>query len=254
MILAIDVGNTNMVFGCIDSGKVVTTARTRTDTGATWAEYAITMEDIFELFGIDRADFDGAIISSVAPQVTEALAPAVEKLIGTAPLIVDSKMNTGMKISVDDPSSVAGDLLTGGAGALACYGAPCIIVDLGTATTVTVVNENSEFIGGAIAPGVRLSLNALSSGTSLLPAISLTAPDKAISANTVDCMRSGLVIGTACMIDGMIDRFNKELGYECKVVATGGLAPTIIKYCSHEIICDENLLMNGLWAIYQKNK
>lgn len=254
MILAIDVGNTNMVFGCIDSGKVVTTARTRTDTGATWAEYAITMEDIFELFGIDRADFDGAIISSVAPQVTEALAPAVEKLIGTAPLIVDSKMNTGMKISVDDPSSVAGDLLTGGAGALACYGAPCIIVDLGTATTVTVVNENSEFIGGAIAPGVRLSLNALSSGTSLLPAISLTAPDKAISANTVDCMRSGLVIGTACMIDGMIDRFNKELGYECRVVATGGLASTIIKYCSHEIICDENLLMNGLWAIYQKNK
>lgn len=253
MILAIDVGNTNIVLGCIESGEVKSTVRMRTDSSATWAEYAIKMSDFLNLLRLDICSIEGTVISSVVPPVTDALVPAVEKLTGRTPLVVRPDMDIGMEIALDDPTAIAGDLICGGVGAIAGYGAPCIVIDLGTATTITAVDAESRFLGGAIIPGVRLGLNALTSGTSLLPEISLSAPEKAISTNTADCMRSGIVLGCAAMLDGMIDRFFDELGAECTIVATGGLAPSVVRYCRHKIICDDNLLLKGLWEIYKRN-
>ena len=159
-----------------------------------------------------------------------------------------------MNVRIDDPGTVAGDLIVGGVAAMQYYGTPAIVLDLGTATTATVIDDKGCFRGGAIMPGVRLSYAALAAGTSLLPEISIEPPKKCIATNTVDCMRAGAVFGTAAMIDGLIDRMEEELGMKCKVVATGGLASGIVPCCRHEITYDDDLLLKGLWYLYEKNK
>lgn len=254
MILAIDVGNTNIVLGCIEDGSILNIVRIRTDIQETDAEYAIKLKQLLDFNHLDPKGFEGAIISSVVPPVTGALKNAVKMITGCTPLIVGPGMKTGLNIRIDDPGTVAGDLIVGSVAAMEYYGAPAIVMDLGTATTIVVIDKNGSFVGGAILPGVKLGLSALSAGTSLLPDISITAPKKSIATNTVDCMRSGAVFGTAATIDGMIERFEAELGYECKLVATGGLASSITSYCKREIICDNDLLLKGLWTLYQKNK
>lgn len=254
MILAIDVGNTNIVLGCIEAGNILNIVRIRTDIQETDAEYAIKLRQLLEFEGMDPRGFEGAIISSVVPPVTGTLKSAVKFVTGCDSLIVGPGMKTGLNIRVDDPGTVAGDLIVGSVAAIEYYGAPTIVLDMGTATTMVVVDKNRSFVGGAILPGVKLGLAALSSGTSLLPDISITAPAKAISGNTVDCMRSGAIFGTAALIDGMVERFEAELGYECQIVATGGLASSVTSYCKRDIICDNDLLLKGLWTLYQKNK
>ncbi len=254
MILAIDVGNSHVVLGSIENGKILNVIRIKTDPKDTWAEYAIKIDQLFDIFGFDMGMLDGAIIASVVPPVTAALSEAVKIITGKDCLIVGPGIKTGLNLRIDDPSTVGADLVVGGVAAIACYGAPCIVLDLGTATTITVIDKNRSFIGGAIVPGVDLSFSALAAGTSLLPAISITAPEKAISTNTVDCMRSGAVFGTAAMIDGMIDRMEAELGEKCTVVATGGLAERITSWCRHEIALDDELLLKGLWILWEKNR
>ena len=254
MILAIDVGNTNIVIGCIDEGKIGSIVRIHTDTRETEAEYTIKLKEIFYAYGMDPAAFEGAVLSSVVPPVTESIRRAVKTLTGLTCMVVGPGMKTGMNIRIDDPGTVAGDLIAGGVAAMHYYGAPVIVLDLGTATTATLIDGNNSFRGGAIMPGVKLSYGALAAGTSLLPEISITPPKKCIATNTVDCMRSGAVFGTAAMIDGLIDRMESELGESCRVVATGGIAPSIIPYCRHEIVCDDDLLLRGLWYLYEKNK
>lgn len=254
MILALDVGNTNIVVGCIDSGEIRCTERIRTEPNATSAEYAIKLADILTYMQIDRSSFEGAIIASVVPPVTASLKTAVEKLTGTCCMTVGHGMKTGMNVLIDDPATLGADLAVGGVAAIAYYGAPSIIIDMGTATTVTVVDKNSAFRGGVIFPGINLSFSALTSGTSLLPGINIEAPDKVIGTETVDCMKSGAIYGTASMLDGLIDRMEKELGYSCRHIATGGLASSVIPYCVHEITFDDDLLLKGLWVLYLKNK
>ena len=254
MILAIDVGNTNIVLGCIEDGKIGSIVRIHTDTRETEAEYAIKLKQIFNAYGMDAEGFEGVILSSVVPPVTEALKRAVKTLTGLDCMIVGPGMKTGMNIRVDDPGTVAGDLITGGVAAMQFYGKPVIVLDLGTATTVTVVDAGGNFRGGAILPGIKLSYGALAAGTSLLPEISITAPKKCMATNTVDCMRSGAVFGNASMIDGLIDRMEEELGMKCRVVATGGLASSIVPFCRHEIELDDDLLLKGMWYLYEKNR
>lgn len=254
MILAIDVGNTNIVIGCIDSGEIKNVVRIHTDTRETEAEYTIKLKEIFYAYGMEIGAFDGAILSSVVPQVTGALRRAVKQLTDLDCMVVGPGMKTGMNVRVDDPGTVAGDLITGGVAAMQYYGLPVIVLDLGTATTCTVIDKAGSFRGGAIMPGIKLSYNALAAGTSLLPDISISAPKQCIATNTVDCMRSGAVFGTAAMIDGMIDRMESELGERCKVVATGGLASSVTPCCRHEVVCDDDLLLKGLWYLYEKNK
>lgn len=254
MILAVDVGNTNIVFGCIENGEILNIVRIHTDDRETAAEYAIKLKQILEVQGFDVRGFENVIVSSVVPAVTQALIEATKILTGKSPIVIGPGIRTGMNLRVDDPSSVAGDLVVGSVAAMAYYGTPCIIVDMGTATTIVLVDKDRSFRGGAIIPGVKLSYNALAAGTSLLPDISIVPPAKVIATNTVDCMRSGAVFSTAAMVDGMIDRMEDELGEKCVVVATGGLSSSIMPYCRHDIICDDNLLLKGLWYLYQKNK
>lgn len=254
MILAIDVGNTNIVLGCIDGGRIANVVRIHTDTRETEAEYTIKLKEILYAYGMDLQAVDGAILSSVVPPVTEAIRRAIRQLTGIDCMVVGPGIKTGMNVRVDDPGTVAGDLIVGGVAAMHFYGAPAIVLDLGTATTATVIDETGSFRGGAIMPGVKLSYAALAAGTSLLPDISITAPQRCISTNTVDCMRSGAVFGTAAMIDGLIDRMEEELGSACTVVATGGLASSIVSCCRHKIVCDDDLLLKGLWYLYEKNR
>lgn len=255
MILAIDVGNTNTVLGCIDKGEIVSIVRLQTSVGYTATDYAIKLRQIFELYRIDADKLEGAILSSVVPPVTGPMREAVHMLTGLDCMVVGPGIRTGLNVRIDDPGTLAGDLVVGSVAAMHFYGAPVIVLDMGTATTVVVIDRNRCYLGGAIIPGVRLSYAALAAGTSLLPDISISAPKKCIATNTVDCMQSGAVYGTAAMLDGMIERMEAELGERCTVVATGGLASSIVRYCKRkDIICDDDLLLKGLWYLYQKNQ
>ena len=254
MILAIDVGNSNIVFGSIENGEIGKIITMHTDVKYTSSEYAAVLRQLLDANDIDVHGFEGAIIASVVPPVTVSLLKAVKFLTGLDCLVVGPGMKTGMNVRIDDPGTLAGDLVVGSVAAMACYGTPVIVLDLGTATTMVVVDGNSTYRGGAIMPGVRLGLRALSSGTSLLPDISVTPPPKVIATNTVDAMRSGAVFATASMIAGMIDRMEEELGCKCQVVATGGLSAAVVNSCKHDIILDRNLLLRGLWVLYEKNR
>ncbi|MBO5555584.1 MAG: type III pantothenate kinase [Oscillospiraceae bacterium] len=254
MILAIDVGNTNIVLGCIENGEILNIVRIQTLLHETEVEYAIKLKQVLDYYGIDPRSFEGAILSSVVPPVTVSLTAAVKSLTGRDCMVVGPGMKTGMNVRIDDPSTLAGDLVVGSVAAMTCYGVPSIIMDMGTATTVVVVDKDRCYRGGAIMPGVKLSYEALAAGTSLLPDISITPPKKPIGTNTVDAMRSGAVFASAAAIDGMIDRMEEELGYPCKLVATGGIAQAVTPYCRHTIICDNDLLLKGLWALYEKNR
>ena len=253
MILTIDVGNTNVVLGCVEDGVVVSRSRLATNTSDLPNDYAMKMRQSFAFDSIDYHEFEGAILSSVVPQVNHAIRSAVRKLTGLECIIVGAGIKTGVNVKIDDPGTLAGDLITGTVGALSMYKPPIIIVDMGTATTIVAVDKDGAYIGGAIVPGVNLSFEALSQGTSLLPNISIEAPRKCIATNTVDSMKSGAVFGTAAMIDGMIERMEAELGQPATVIATGGLSGGIIPYCKHEIKHEPDLLPKGLAILYQKN-
>lgn len=254
MILAIDVGNTNIVLGCIDKGEIRNIVRIQTRVGETDAEYAIKLLQLLYIYEIDPKGFEGAILSSVVPPVTNALRQAVKQVTGLDCMVVGPGIKTGLNVRIDDPGTLAGDIVVGSVAAMQCYGVPSIVLDLGTATTVVVIDRDGCYRGGVILPGVKLGYAALAAGTSLLPDISIIAPKKVIATNTVDSMRAGAVFGTAATLDGIIQRMEEELGYPCTVVATGGLASAVTPYCRREILCDDDLLLKGLWILWQKNQ
>ncbi|MCL2060204.1 MAG: type III pantothenate kinase [Oscillospiraceae bacterium] len=254
MLLAIDVGNSNIVIGCLDGGDIKLAFRLRTDILQTEDEYASNISGILAFNGIPRDEFGGAIISSVVPPVTGAIRGAVKMLAGLDALVVGAGVKTGLNILIDDPAQLGGDIVAAAVAAAVAYEPPVIVVDMGTATKIMALSKNAGFIGGAIFPGVALSMNALSSGTSQLPKVPIEAPKRCISANTVDCMKSGAIFGNASMIDGMIDRFEDELGGKATTVATGGLAGAIYKHCRHDIAYDPYLVLRGLGIIHGRNR
>lgn len=252
MILAFDIGNTNIVLGCIEEGKILLKTRLETDNGKTEMEYAVTLKSILDINKFDPKCFEGAIISSVVPPVNAAIARACELILGITPILVDIKSNHGLIIDIDRPETLGNDLICGAAAALELYEPPIIIFDLGTATTISVIDENRHFAGAVITAGLRLSQKALFSNTAQLPATSLEAPKSVIGKNTADSIASGLLIGCAAMMDGMIDRIERELGRRASVVTTGGYAPVIAKLCTRETVCNEDLLLSGLWILYKR--
>ena len=254
MILAIDMGNTNIVAGCLGKeDQIIFTERFATDINKTELEYAVLLKTILELHDVKREEIDGAIIASVVPPLTHIIKSALRKLLKCEPLVIGAGLKTGLNIHLDDPSTLGADLVVDSVAAMNIYGAPVIVIDMGTATTITVITKDRTFIGGAIFPGLNVSVEALAAGTSLLPRVSLGAPRKQIGANTMDAIKSGIIYGEASRIDGMIDRFEAELGYSTKVVVTGGLSPLVIPHCRHEIINDPELMLRGLKIIYDKN-
>ncbi len=253
MILAIDVGNTNIVLGCIRDGEILFEARMATDRIKTKDQYCAELKSMLELFHVSLEEIRGCIVSSVVPQVQQALVDAAERLTGKPCLTVGPGLKTGLHIKIDNPAQAGSDLIVGAVAAIDAYGTPLCVIDMGTATTISVIDRDGVFRGGTIAPGVMLSLNALSSGTAQLPGISLEQPKKVIGTNTVDSMRSGLLLGSAAMLDGMVERIEAELGYPTKVIATGGLAKFIVPLCKREMITDDNLLLHGLEILYRRN-
>ena len=255
MLLAIDIGNSNVVIGCLDDElNTVQIFRMVTDLKKTEDEYASGMKTILEYNNVECAQFEGAIICSVVPPLTEIFRVAVEKTIGKRAVVVGTGIKTGLNICIENPASLGSDIVAASVAAMTDYELPVIVIDMGTATTITVVDKGRNYIGGAIVPGVALSVNALSSGTSLLQKVPLNAPAKCINTMTTESMQSGAVFGNASMIDGMVERFEEELGEKCSVVATGGIAERIVAHCKRRIVYDENLLLRGLGILYRKNK
>lgn len=254
MILAIDIGNTNIVIGCCDDEKIYFIERLSTNIPKTELEYAISFKNVLEIYGIDPAQIEGGIISSVVPPITNIVRSSAEKVLGKPVKIVGPGVKTGLNILMDNPAQVGSDRIVNAVAAINEYPVPLIIIDMGTATTFCVVDDKKNYIGGMILPGVRISLDALTSRTSQLSRISIEAPKKTIGKNTIDCMKSGIIHGNAACIDGMVQRIEKELGQKATVLATGGLAKKIVPYCEQEIVIDDELLLKGLRLIYNKNK
>lgn len=254
MLLTIDVGNTNITMGAFEGEVLRFVSRLATERARTEDQYAVELKNIFALYAIDPSEFSASMIGSVVPELTAALCGAVRRVTGTQPLLLSPGVRTGLNIRTDNPAEVGADLVAGAVGAVAQYEMPCLVLDLGTATKISVLDRNGAFCGCTIAAGVSISLEALSARTSQLPNISFKTPPCVIGRNTVDSMQSGTVFGVSTMLDGMCDKIEAELGETVKtVVATGGLSGDIVRNCSRDVLINPNLVLEGLRYIYLKN-
>lgn len=255
MLLVIDIGNTNITIGCMDTQNTCFVERLSTVHTKTALEYAIDMKNVFDLYGMKSSSLKGCMISSVVPQLTEVIKQAVRKVFGMEKrvLVLGPGIKTGLNIKTDNPGQVGADLVASAVAGLGKYHAPMIIIDMGTATTASVIDHNRQYIGGMIMPGAGISLEALVSGASQLSSIGLEAPKHVIGTNTIDCMKSGILYSSACSVDGIIDRIEEELGEKTTVIATGEYAKKILPFCRKKILLEEDLLLQGLQMIYERN-
>jgi type III pantothenate kinase len=253
MILAIDIGNTSIVLGCVEKESVLFCEQLSTDYEKTPLEYAISIKMVLDIHKLTPFDIDGVIIGSVVPPVTDTMKEAIRKIIRKKIIVVGPGVKTGLKILIDNPAQIGSALIAGAIAGISNYSAPLAIISMGTATTICIIDKNNNYIGGMIMPGIKVSLDSLTSKTSKLPRISLNPPKHLIGKNTVESMSSGVLYGNASCIDGMIERIEKELGEKITVVATGQLSDRIIPLCYHDIIIDEHLILKGLALIYEKN-
>ena len=253
MILAVDIGNTNIVVGFLDKTNIVAQGRIGTDKRKTEMDFLINFRLMIQVYGINIKDIEGEILSSVVPEITHEVSQALELLLKKKPFIIGHGIKTGLNIKIDNQKTLGADRVCDAVCVIEEYKTPAIIIDMGTATTLSVIDKDNNHIGGMIIPGIKTSLDSLSSHASQLPFISLEAPKHLIGKNTVECMQSGMIYGTASMIDGLIDRIKEELGEDTSVISTGGLARLIIPYSKHEITYDPNILLKGLYYIYKKN-
>ena len=254
MILTIDIGNTNTVIGGFRGDELVFTLRIRSDRNKTADEYALQLKGLLELRGVCREEIEGGIVSSVVPVLKNVIPRALRELTGQQFLVVGTGIKTGLNIRMDYPGQLGADLVVDAVAALNRYKAPLVIFDMGTATTLSVIDPKGDYIGGMIIPGLRLSLDALSANAAQLPFIHLEQPSHLIGTNTVDCMKSGMIDSNAAMIDGLIDRVEDELGQPVTAVATGGLMGLILPNCKRTIHYYEHLMLEGLYALYHKNQ
>ncbi len=254
MILAIDIGNTNIVIGCIDKKKTYFIERISTVRTKTELEYAVDIKTILDIYHIRRTDIEGCIVSSVVPQITNVAKLAAEKILRREVMVLGPGVRTGLNIMMDHPAQLGSDLVADAVAGISQYPAPLTIIDMGTATTICVVDEKKNYIGGMILPGVQISLDALTVRASQLSGISIEEPRRVIGKNTIECMKSGVLYSAAGALDGAIDRIEEELGQKTTVVATGGLARKVVPHCKRKVILDEDLLLKGLLVIYEKNR
>ncbi len=253
MLFTIGINNTMTELGLIEGRRILAKDRIASVRGKTALEYSVLFRFFMEMNGASGQEIDGAIISSVVPNLTDVLADAVKRSAGITPLIVGPGIRSGLKIRIDDPKQLGADIVARAVGGIERYGSPLILINMGSATTFSVINGNSEFIGTVIVPGMGISLNALVENTSQLPGINLGVPKHVIGTNTVDSMKSGAVVGQAAMIDGLVGRIREEMGGEPAVAASGAYAATVVPFCRTKIHLDEDLLLVGLRAIYEKN-
>lgn len=254
MVLAIDIGNTNIVIGCFEHNEILFIERASTNHTATDLEYAAMINTALNINNLSSDALNGAIISSVVPSVTNTIRRAIEKYADIEVTVVSPGLKTGLNILVDNPAQLGSDLVVDAVAGINNYPVPQIIIDMGTATTLSVIDKNKNYIGGLITSGMAISADALTSRTSQLPKIAFDRPNSVIGKNTVECMKNGIMFSTACAIDGLIEKIEEELGESCTVIATGGLSRIVTPLCKKRILLDDKLLLKGLMIIYNKNK
>jgi len=254
MLLVIDAGNTNITLGVFRADELIAQGRLITDRDKSSDEYGFEIRELFERSCIHAKSIDGIAIASVVPPLDQALRQMAETDFHLTPLFVDHTNAIGLKILYDPPSAVGADRIVDAVAAAAVYGVPCIIVDFGTATTFNVVNARHEYVGGAIAPGLKISAEALFSRAAKLPHVEIEQPEKVIGSSTVAAMQSGLYHGYAGLVDRVLEQMIAELGSQPHVVATGGLAPIIAKASKFIDEVDETLTLEGLRLVYERNR
>ena len=253
MLLAIDVGNTNIVFAISDAGRIVNEWRAQTSAPRTADEHAVWLSQLMSLAGHDFKAIDQAIIASVVPRALFDLQILCRKYFGCEPVIVGEDAALGIGINVDRPQEVGADRLVNAVAAHGKYGGPLMVIDFGTATTIDVVGENGDYEGGVIASGINLSLEALHMAAANLPHIAVERPESVIGKGTVGAMQSGVYWGYVSLIEGMVARIKEEFGQPMKVIATGGLAPLFANGTNAFDHIDRDLTINGLIAIHQNS-
>ena len=253
MLVAVDIGNTNIVLGFLDGDAIAGTYRITTKANHTSDEYGLFLTEFLKMSGFQPSDVDDVIICSVVPKVMHSFRSSIVKFLDIDPMVVGPGIKTGMNVRVDDPKSLGADILADCAGAYYEYGGPVLVADFGTATTFNVVDENKVFRGGVICPGLSTGLRALGERCAQLPQVHLSSPKSAIGVDTEKCMLSGSVLGTAVLLDGITQRIEEELGRPATLVVTGGLAKYVIPLCRHPLTYDPELLLKGLALLYQLN-
>ena len=253
MFLAIDVGNTQTAIGVFDGDTVVNQWRLTSMRDRTMDEYSVMLRGLLEPAGYTPSHFEGAAMSSVVPPVATALRPALQTIVGSDVLVVGPGIKTGLAIKIDNPREVGADRIVNSVAALEDYGAPVIIVDFGTATTFDVVDEDGNYSGGAIAPGLEVSMDGLVAATAALRRVDLVEPRSVVGKGTVEAIQSGLLYGYAGLVDGILQRIEEETGASL-TVATGGLAPVITPLCRSELTVDSSLTLRGLYIIWHLNQ
>ena len=255
MLLAIDIGNSTTGVGLFDDQKnLCFLASLETAQRKTADQISVDLMNLFTLYHYDLKDVTGSILCSVVPSLNFMMEKALTQLLGRPPMVVGPGVKTGLNVRVTFERQVGADIIADAVAALDKFKPPIICIDMGTATTINVISESGVYEGGLFLPGVHVALESMSHRAALLPDISLRAPKGLIGKESEECMLSGIVYGNAAMLDGLIDRIREMFrGQEVSVVATGGNAPMIVRYCRNPIVHDQNLLMDGLWNIYHKN-
>lgn len=257
MILCVDIGNTNCVFGIYEKDNLIATFRLESNLSQTIDEYGFKVLELLKYHNIEYTKLEGIIIASVVPPLDGTFEKMCLKYFKLKPLFVGPGTKTGLRINVDNPKQVGADIIVGAVASIQKYSEPVIVVDMGTAITLFYVDSKKELVGGVIAPGIKTSFNGLFKNTARLEEVKLDRPPSVIGRDTVSCIQSAMVHGTAAMIDGIIRKMKKEIGNDkdkIKVVLTGGESRFILNYLEEEVIYDEDLLMRGLNIIYHKNK
>lgn len=254
MVLAVDVGNTNIVSGVYRGKDLLAHWRISTDKRRTADELGLTLSHFLERRGISPASIRAVVIASVVPPLTPALEEMSEKYFGTRPIVVSPGIKTGMKIMYEDPREVGADRIANAIAAYEKYGGPAIIVDFGTATSFDVISADGDYLGGAIAPGIGISTEALFRSAAKLPRIEIVRPRSAIGKNTVAGMQSGIVYGFAGQVDELVRRIRVEMGEEARVIATGGLADLVSGESKTIQFIDPLLTLDGLRIVYERNR
>ena len=253
MILSIDIGNSNINIGAYCNGGLLFLTHIVSEAGKTEVEYAVLLHHILHLHRLSEQNLKGAVISSVVPQLSPVLKAAVQLTSPVPVMQIGPGVKKGLNIRIDNPAQLGADFVAAAVGAFEKYPLPVIIVDFGTATKISIVDRSRSFIGGSIMPGVRVSLDALSNRAAQLPHISLEPPAPVIGTNTIDCMKSGVLLGSASMIDGMIERYEEKAGPAASIVATGESVDAVAPFCRHKLLVDKTLRLDGLYAVWKKN-
>jgi type III pantothenate kinase len=256
MLLAIDIGNTNTVLGAFDGEALAQHWRIATRADATGDELGVAIRGLFASAEASIADIEHVVVSSVVPVLNESVVDMCDRYLGIKPLVVGPGMRTGVQIRYDNPKEVGADRIVNAVAAFRKYGGPAVVIDFGTATTFDAIAANGDYLGGAIAPGIRISMEALFTRASKLPLVELIAPREGnvIGKNTVESMQAGIIFGFVGQIDGVVERMRAELGGSCRVIATGGLASLVNDHSRSIEVVDENLTLEGLRLLYELNQ